>query len=56
MCIAPNSYNLQDADKTMHENSPKYTFGAKTNGEKPLDTPGLLQNDIFFFSLSLDNS
>lgn len=24
------------------ENSPKYTFGAKVNGVKPSDTPGLL--------------
>lgn len=31
----------------MHDNSPKYTFGAKVNGEKPLDTPGLLQLKYF---------
>lgn len=38
--VAPNAYNSPVADKVLHENSPRYTFGAKINYEKPQDTPG----------------
>lgn len=38
---APNAYNAPVADKVLHENSPRYTFGNKVNVGKPLDTPGL---------------
>ncbi|CAH0560738.1 unnamed protein product [Brassicogethes aeneus] len=37
---APGDYNPDKAEKVIHDNSPKYTFGLKTNLEKPLDTPG----------------
>ncbi|CAH0560735.1 unnamed protein product [Brassicogethes aeneus] len=36
---APGDYNPDKAEKVIHDNSPKYTFGLKTNLEKPLDTP-----------------
>lgn len=37
---APGDYNPDKAEKVIHDNSPKYTFGLKTNVEKPLETPG----------------
>lgn len=37
---APNVYKVDVADKVLHENSPKHSFGHRTNLEKPLDTPG----------------
>lgn len=59
LSIAPNSYNIPDSDKVMHEHSPKYSFGVKAHPEKPSDTPGglfyLLHYNyfhIFFFNLA----
>lgn len=37
---APNIYKVDIADKVLHENSPRHSFGHRTNLEKPLDTPG----------------
>lgn len=37
---APGDYDPNKAEKVIHDNSPKYTFGLKTNKEKPVDTPG----------------
>lgn len=37
---APGDYNPDKAEKVVHDNSPKYTFGLKTNVGKPVDTPG----------------
>lgn len=38
--IAPNAYNAPVADKVLHENSPRYSFGHKVDIGKPSDTPG----------------
>lgn len=37
---APGDYDPDKAVKVIHDSSPKYTFGLKTNVEKPVDTPG----------------
>lgn len=37
---APGDYDPEKAEKVIHDNSPKYTFGLKTNKDKPVDTPG----------------
>lgn len=36
---APNAYYIEKADKLTLLNSPKHSFGLKTN-KKPPDTPG----------------
>jgi hypothetical protein len=38
---APGDYNPDKAEKVIHDNAPRYTFGLKTNVEKPVDTPGM---------------
>lgn len=38
--LAPNVYKVDIADKVLHESSPKHSFGARTNIEKPNNTPG----------------
>lgn len=38
---APGDYDPDKAEKVIHDNSPKYTFGLKTNVGKPVDTPGM---------------
>lgn len=48
---APGDYNPDKAGKVIHDNSPKYTFGLKTNVEKPLDTPGKSADIITRFYL-----
>ena len=40
LLLAPNVYKVNAADKVLHENSPKHSFGQRTNIDKPLDTPG----------------
>ena len=37
---APGDYNPEKSEKVVHDNSPKYTFGLKTQVEKPSETPG----------------
>lgn len=37
---APGDYDPDKAEKVIHDNAPKYTFGLKTNVDKPVDTPG----------------
>lgn len=37
---APGDYNPDKGDKVVHDTSPKYTFGLKTNKEKYGDSPG----------------
>lgn len=44
---APGDYNPDKAEKVIHDNSPKYTFGLKTNVGKPVDTPGEFLNKWF---------
>lgn len=52
--LAPNSYNVQEADKILHDTSPRFTFGSKVNGEKPLDTPGSLKLKYFYTFLTIN--
>jgi hypothetical protein len=37
---APGDYNPEKSEKVVHDNAPKYTFGLKTQVEKPSQTPG----------------
>lgn len=37
---APGDYNPEKATNVLLDNSPKYTFGLKTQVEKPSTTPG----------------
>lgn len=37
---APGDYNPEKATNVILDNSPKYTFGLKTQTEKPSSTPG----------------
>jgi hypothetical protein len=37
---APGDYKPEKAVKVVHDSSPKYTFGLKTQVEKPSQTPG----------------
>lgn len=46
---APNVYSLPGTDKLLHENSPQYSFGSRTEIDKPSDTPGAF---CFCFVLS----
>jgi len=39
---APGDYNPEKSEKVVHDNSPKYTFGHKTQVEKPSQTPGIV--------------
>lgn len=36
-------------EKAILDNTPKYTFGLKTNHEKPSDTPGTYHSYIIIF-------
>lgn len=45
---APGDYNPDKAGKVVHDASPKFTFGLKTNVEKPLGTPGKRNRYIIF--------
>lgn len=40
MTPAPGDYNAQKAEKIILDNSPKYSFGVKTQVEKINCTPG----------------
>jgi hypothetical protein len=40
MTPAPGDYNPEKSEKVVHDTSPKYTFGLKTQAEKPSQTPG----------------
>jgi hypothetical protein len=37
---APGDYNPEKYENFVHDNAPKYTFGLKTQVEKPSQTPG----------------
>lgn len=43
---APGDYNLEKSEGIMHDTSPKYTFGLKTQVEKPSQTPGIVSVTI----------
>lgn len=47
LITAPGQYRLDRSGTIILGHSPKYTFGLKTQIEKPNDTPGIL----FYFSL-----
>lgn len=38
--IAPGDYAPEKSANLIHDHSPKYTFGMKTQTVKPVDTPG----------------
>lgn len=38
---APGDYNPEKSEKVIHDASPKYTFGLKTQVEKTSSTPGM---------------
>lgn len=40
--LAPGDYESEKASRTLLDNSPKYTFGVKSDMKKPVDTPGKL--------------
>lgn len=42
---APGDYDPDKAEKVIHDTSPKFSFGLKTNVEKPAETPGELINN-----------
>lgn len=50
---APGDYNPDKAEKVIHDNAPKYTFGLKTNKEKAVDTPGTCRNNGRTFCTAL---
>ena len=39
---APGSYDVEKADKKIHESSPAYSLGVKYKEQKPEDIPGNL--------------
>jgi len=43
---APGDYNPQKAEKIILDNSPKYTFGVKTQLEKISCTPGKPKSNL----------
>lgn len=38
--LAPGSYDVDKADKKIHESSPAYSIGTKHREQKPDDIPG----------------
>ena len=44
--VAPGSYDVEKADKKIHESSPAYSLGVKYKEPKPEDIPGN-PNNIF---------
>lgn len=38
---APGSYDVEKADKKIHESSPAYSLGKKYKEKKPEDMPGI---------------
>ena len=38
--LAPGSYDVEKADKKIHESSPAYSLGVKHKEPKADDTPG----------------
>lgn len=42
MILAPGHYAPEKSAKLLLDNAPKYTFGIKSQLEKPADTPGIV--------------
>ena len=38
--LAPGAYDVENADKKIHESSPAYSLGVKYKEQKPEDIPG----------------
>jgi hypothetical protein len=65
MTPAPGDYNPEKSEKAVHDNSPKYTFGHKTQVEKPSQTPGTALsvlrfacpnfNDIYYLTYAISS-
>lgn len=53
-CLAPGSYDVEKAEKMIHQSSGAITFGIKYKDQKPEDIPGEIQkhfqssNDYYF--------
>lgn len=47
---APGDYEPQKSDNFIHDNSPRFTFGLKTQVEKPNATPGKFLFYLPFFA------
>lgn len=43
---APGQYNPEKSSSLFLDDAPKYTFGMKTQTEKPSDTPGTSSSKI----------
>lgn len=41
MTPAPGDYSPEKSDRALNDCSPKYTFGVKTQTDKPSNTPGM---------------
>lgn len=41
--LAPGSYDVEKADKKIHESSPAFSLGVKYKEQKPEEIPGNLQ-------------
>ena len=46
--LAPGSYDVEKADKKIHESSPAYSLGVKYKEPKPEDIPGNFLELIVF--------
>lgn len=46
--LAPGSYDVEKADKKIHESSPAYSLGVKYKEQKPDDIPGNIFNASIF--------
>lgn len=44
LSLAPGSYNVEKADKKIHESSPAYSLGKKHKDKKPEQMPGTAIN------------
>lgn len=43
LSLAPGSYDVEKADKKVHESSPAYSLGVKHKEVKPEDIPGKIK-------------
>ena len=57
---APGSYDVEKADKKIHESSPAFSLGVKYKEPKPEEIPGIIfifskTNDIFLQTYHYSN-
>lgn len=46
--LAPGSYDVEKADKKIHESSPAFSLGVKYKEPKPEEIPGKYIYDLLF--------